>query len=364
MRTIFIFSFLLVMFISANAQNRDQIVDVTPAIKELFQQFDSCIENKEQNCIEILNKIIDKGKRENVPFLDYLYQRKAYYFWSHKELDSTRVYSLLAIKNPHPVEKQRRDVDAYNLLANSYYYRGALNTAIDYYLKIAVILEDGGNPLHLGYLYSNIAILLGEIGNGDKQIEYLLKSYKLLKENHDEKFIATIASNLALGYFHKQDTANVRKWAQEALTLSELSNDLVAKTQASLSLSLIEKDLNKSSQYAEQSVKHSNELGDNTHKANSYYRYADVLDKLGESQKALNYAKQAVNFAQEIGDNITLTKASNTVANIYFNLGQKEKSADFYHTYAIFKDSISSAENARKINDINVKYETEKKEKK
>lgn len=363
MRTIFIFTLLLMLLINANAQNRDKIVDVGSEFKGLFNDFDSCIEHKEQNCIQILNKIIAKGKQENVPFLDYLYNRKAFYFWSRQELDSTMVYSQLAIKNPNPNEKQRRDVDSYNLLANCHYFRGELNTALDYYLKIATILENRGNPLHLGYLYSNIATLLGETGNDNKQIEYLLKSYKLLEENQDKKFIATIASNLALGYYHKKDTINAIEWSEKALKLSELSNDLVAKTQASITLSLLEKDLNKASKYAEESVKYSDELGDKLHMASAYYRYSDALDKLGEGKKALNYAEQAVNFAEEVGDNLTLTKASYTAATIYFNLGKKEKSADFYHTYSIFKDSISSAENAREINEINTKYETEKKEK-
>src|SRR5690606_11429208 len=96
--------------------------------------------------------------------------------------------------------------------------------------------------------------------------------------------------------------------------------------------------------YAKQSVQYADELGDKTHMASAYYRYADVLYKLNESKKALSYAEQAVNLANDIGDNITLTKASFVAANIYFNLGLKEKAADFYHTYSIFKDSISSVE--------------------
>lgn len=362
MRILLFISFFMV-FIHVDAQNRDEIIDVGPEFKALFNKVDSCIAHQEQSCVEILDKIIEKGKQENVPFLDYLYGRKAFYFWNRQELDSTMLYSQLSIQNLNPIEKQRRDVDSYNLLANCYYFKGELNTALEYYLKIAAILEDGGNPLHLGYLYSNIATLLGETGNDDKQIEYLLKSYKLLDENNDERFIATISSNLALGYYYKKDTANVKKWAEKGIELSELSNDLVAKTQSYLTLSLIQKDLNKSLEDAKQSVKYSDELGDKIHMASAYYRYADVLNKLEKNQEALSYAKQAVDFAEEVGDNLTLTKASKTAATIYFNSGLKEKSADYYHTYSIFKDSISSAENASEINLINTKYETEKKEK-
>lgn len=362
MRTTFIFTFLLAICLNAHSQNRRN-VDVGPEFKILITELDNCIKVKDQNCLDISNVIIQKGKEENVPFLDYLYFKKAFYFINRNELDSTMVYSRLAIQNPNPVEHQRSDIDAYNLLANSYYFKGELNTAITNYLKVATLLENGGNPLHLGYLYSNIATLLGETGNINKQINYLQKSHNLLKNNNDERFIATVASNLGLAYYHIKDTVKADTWSKEALKLSELANDLVAKTQSSLTLSLIQKDLDKSLQYAEQSVAYANDLGDKTHMANAYYRYADILDQLGQGEKAAQYAEEAVNLAQEIGDNLTLTKASATAGKIYFNLGQKEKAADFYYTFSILKDSISSAENAREINDINTKYETEKKEK-
>lgn len=346
-----------------NAQNRDEIVDVGPEFKALFNEFDSCIEHEEQNCIELLNKIIEKGKQEKVLFLDYLYGRKAYYFWNHQELDSTIVYCRLSLENLHPDKKQKRDVEGYNLMANAYYYKGELDTAITYYLKVAEILEDGGNPVHLGYLYSNIATLLGETDNNAKQLEYLHKSYKLLNENNDERFIATIASNLGLGYYHTKDTINAIKWSEKALELSELSNDLTAKTQAHLTLSFLDKNPNKSLENAELSVKYADELKDGTHQARAYYRYADVLNQIGKPEKALDYAEQAVNLAQEIGDYVTLPQAAHTAAHISFSIGEKEKAADYFRAYTIIKDSISTNENARVINEIQTKYETEKKEK-
>src|SRR5690606_6112315 len=362
MRVLLFISFFL-LFFYAKAQNRDIITDVGPEFKALFNEVDDCIEKKGQNCIELINNIIEKGKRENVPFLDYLYGRKAFYFWNRQELDSTIVYCRLVLQNPNPIESQRTDLEGYNLMANAYYYKGELNTAINYYLKVAAILEDGGNPIHLGYLYSNIATLLGETNNDDKQLEYLQKAYKLLDENKDERFIATIASNLGLAYYHTKDTIKAIKWSDKALKLSELSNDLTGKTQAYLTLSLIEKDTNESLQYAEQALKYADELKDQTHQATAYYRYADVLNQLGESDKALNYAEQAVSFAQEIGDNVTLPRASFTAATIAYNLGLKAKATDYYRTYAIIKDSITPIENTREINEIQTKYETEKKEK-
>src|SRR5690606_28961422 len=98
-----IFYFFLFALLQANAQNRVD-VEVGPIYKELITELDDCISDKDRNCLEIANNIIEKGKREKVVFLDYLYFKKAFYFWNRNELDSVIVYSKLVIENQHPVE--------------------------------------------------------------------------------------------------------------------------------------------------------------------------------------------------------------------------------------------------------------------
>ncbi|PZD77109.1 tetratricopeptide repeat protein [Mesonia sp. K7] len=361
-RIVLIFSFVF-SFTFVHSQNRVENVSVGPAFLNLIDELDSCITSEGLNCIEIADKIIEKGKRERVDFMDYLYAKKAYYFLTRNEWDSVITYGRLALENPHPVEEERSDIWTYGHLVNAYYYKGDLDTAIDCCLKMAKILEDGGDPIELGRVYSNIAILLAQSNNTEKQIEYLQKSFKLLEENEDKGFIATAASNLGLAYLHKKDTINTKKWLETSLELAELSNDLVAKTQSNYILSTIEKDLNKSLQYSELSVKYADELKDKTSQSNAYYIHADNLYKLGKSDEAIYYAERAVNLAQEIGNKPSLLQAYKTAAGINYEFGKKVKAADYFNSYVILNDSISSAEKAREINEINTKYETEKKEK-
>lgn len=354
--------FLCFISISLWAQNRLD-PNLSPDYAKRIKEIENCLQSEHPNCTVLFDKLIHNGKKEKVDFLDFLYFKKAYYFMSKTEIDSAMRYANLALKNPNPVKKYRSDLDAFNLLGNVHYYKGNLDKAIKSYLKAAEILEEGGNPLHLGYLYSNIATLLGESGNDDKQIDYLKKSYALLKENNDQRFIATVASNLALGYYFKKDTAEVKNWAKKALELAEQSNDLVAKTQSNNVLSLIQKEEKKALVYSEKSIRFAEELNNPIYLASSYYRYADVLDRLGRDAEALNYAEKAVLASKEAGDNVNLMKASFTAAKINFKNGNKTKAADYYHTYSLFKDSISAGENAKEVNELNTRYETEKKEK-
>ena len=69
MRITLLFISLLMAFMNVHAQNRDKNVDVGPEFKILITELDNCIKT-DQNCIEISNEIIKKGKKEKVQFLD------------------------------------------------------------------------------------------------------------------------------------------------------------------------------------------------------------------------------------------------------------------------------------------------------
>lgn len=347
---------------SVHAQPRVELDNMDVAFKSRVDELKYCIKETKNDCSIQADALIQEGIAKQVPYLDYLYFQKAFYFMHRNELDSAIYYCEQSLKHPHPIEKYRSDLECYNTLANCYYYKGDLEKANNYYIEVAKILERGGNPLHLGYLYSNMATLLGEIGNDDKQIAYLHKSFQLLEANKDERFIATIASNLALGYFYKHDTAKVVQWANKALELGTQYHDLVAMVQGYFCLSHIDTSLQKSLMYAEKAVKYADELGDKIHQSTAYYRYAEALYQTGNRTAAIDYAEKSIDFSQEIGDIITLAKASITAANLYYSLGMKDKAADHYHRYNQYHDSIISVDNKRLINDLNTKYETEKKE--
>lgn len=355
--------FLGISLFSINAQERYKPVIVDTVYTKLLDELQQCRDTKNQNCESLSDKIIEKGKIEKVPFLDYLYYKRAFYHYVRNEYDAMIEFSLLAIKNPHPVKDQSSNLRAYNLLSAGYFIKGEIDKSISIDLKCASILENGGNQFLLADVYSNIATSLGETGNNKKQITYLKKSFKLLNSNNDTKFIASVASNIGLAYFHLKDTINSNKWSKYALKLSVSTNDLVAKAQSLFTLSYNEKDMTRALEYSQQSLKYADDLQNKTLMASSNDRMAEILYNLGQSDKAASYAEQSVNLAKETGDKLMLTRSSETAGKIYFKLGRKDKAADFYHTFSIYVDSISSALSAKEINEINAKYETEKNEK-
>lgn len=361
MRILLLFLFFFSSFF-ANSQNRLGS-NVSEEFKSLVAEIDQCIEDRNQECLKAVDELIEKGKSKRVPFLDFLYFKKARYFYFRNELDSTLYYGQLAIENFNPEEKHRSDIETHNLMANAYYFKGNKEAAMKYYLKNATVLENGGNPLQLGYLYNNLGALYGQLYDYKKEIEYKQKAFKLLEENNDENYLPLVASGLAQSHHRNKDTISAIKWANKTLSLSENSNNIRSKAFAYLSLSMVTKDNNEALGYAEQAVKNAEILKDKSIISSAYNLYAEILNDSGQPEKALPYAEKSVTIAEEIGDKMNLLGASLVAGNINFNSGRKEKAADFYHKYVNLKDSITSAEKDRIITELSVKYETEKKEK-
>src|SRR5690625_6776408 len=139
MKSKFFLLFLLLAIVKTVSQNRDENVYVGYEFQSLIDQLNECIQSKEEDCPELADRIIEKGIRDNVPFLDYLYFKKAFYLFSRNETDATIVYALKALEHLHPEENQRTEVTTYNLLRSAYYRNVNLETRLNYFILITTI---------------------------------------------------------------------------------------------------------------------------------------------------------------------------------------------------------------------------------
>lgn len=362
MRKLLLIIFFTLLFTNLFGQSR-----MDPEMSSFYvkhtEELKNCNPEKSENCDQLVKDLVQKAKKEKVPYLDHLYFSIAYWYVKQSDFDKAESYAKLALENPHPEPKFRSDLDVYNILGNCSYYKADLKKAIDYYVKAARILEEDPPSLRLGYLYSNIATLLGESGNDNKQLEYLKKSYSILDELKDTKFIATVASNLALTNYYTKDTAQVKIWAEKALKHSQSNPDLVAESQAYNCLSRIEKNPKTSLELAEKSVNAAKELGNPIYLATSFSQMAEVLNKLGRNKEALKFAEESIQYAEEADDFTTLMRSSRIAGNLHLENGNHSIASKHLNRYISLNDSIASKDISREINELNTKYETEKKEK-
>jgi len=98
-------------------------------------------------------------------------------------------------------------------------------------------------------------------------------------------------------------------------------------------------------------------------------RQAEVLGKLGEIYKlkqeypkALTYTQNGLRIAEEVGALALIIEATKNLSEIYERSGWDKKALEQYKNFARLKDSLFNAEKYKAITEMEVKYESAKKE--
>lgn len=190
--------------------------------------------------------------------------------------------------------------------------------AIDNYTKINDIRGISNNLTSLGAVYK-------EKKNYSKALEYDLKAVKLFEEQGDKNGLGRILNNIGVVYGDMHDFISSKKYYEDALKIHEEINDQRGICSDLTNLGL-----------ADLSLK----------------RYDDAL---GSFNKSLALSKE-IGILQEQSYNYE------ALSNLYKEKHDYENAYRFNVLFKKTNDSIFTSESANQLNELNTKYETEKKE--
>ena len=244
-----------------------------------------------------------------------------------------------------------------------YSFAGNYEKAAQYYLKAMETAEKAGDAQVLEYAMNNFAVLNMQIKNYRKGIETFEKLLRMAREKGDSQAEIEFLLNLATAYGEYGDLARSEQYLKSVYTSPNA--ELFYRTVAANNLSFV---CNRSGRYKE-AERYAREAIRAWEKLHNVQLYLQSLTNLSNSligQKRFREAKpvteklislaQTHHFKQEMVDGL------GNLAAIYEGLGRYRSALRYQKEYAAKKDSLLIEENLRQINELQVKYETEKKE--
>ncbi len=318
-------------------------------------------------------KVIEEGKASakaaNFNFgLTELVNTHGIYMDVTGKSDSAAHYFEKALKMSRDFGFKNIESMCINNLGMFNWNRGNYNEALDYFFQSLKMDEARQSEKSTSSSLNNIGLIYQEMNLNEKALEYHKKALEVReKYNLDNEQIAShnnIGINLKdLGRIdeailsYKKALALAKKLDNRIeyyKILDNLANAYHEKGDKDLALET----------YLEALKKKENYKGDERGMLSTYNNVATLYNEKNLPKVAKHYINEGFDLVKKYPE-IELVSADLylTMAESNYMLGNHEQARKQKQTYIKLKDSIFSEKNAQKIADLEVKYETEKKEK-
>lgn len=307
---------------------------------------------------------------------------------------------------------------AIGYIGGTYIFTSSYDKAMEYINKSLAINERIKSLLGLETDYMHLSILYGFKSNHPFELEYMLKALRISEKRGNIENEASIAVNLGFMYIQLKDYPKAMVYLDKGLELSlkladkskilytymnivtayqgqnkndsalaclekgkQIINGLADEDAVSVYYSTAAnfyQSINKQAiafGYLNKAMELNKKLGNNvnyvenilllikTIKNSSTKQLAEmgIPQKLKYS-KAINYAYQVLDLIKESGELDFQRDAYKELSELYAFEHDVNKSFEYYKRFIIFKDSIMNKDNVNSVANLQIQYETEKKE--
>lgn len=253
-------------------------------------------------------------------------------------------------------------------IGREHYSLGDYKSAMEHYEIARQIFEKNNIRTHE---YGTLLHFIGSVYKREHKSEIALKYYEqqlaLGKELGDQETVADALYLCAGRYGSLGDKEKELEYSLEALKMFKEMNDVrsIALMYGNLSGMYSERGDEKTSlEYLEEAYKMYRELGVKNKLAWIMSKLGRAYSKNGEHNKGIAIIKASIDLAKQSNRKKVLRLKENTydLAFAYYRKGDFQNAFDTYLDYEVYKDSLENQQNEYFLQDLEAKYETEKKE--
>lgn len=243
--------------------------------------------------------------------------------------------------------------------------QGNYPRALEHYKRALTIDEEIGNKEGMAMSLNNIGNIYSTQGNKDSALVYYKNALAIDRELGVKQGIAVELINMGKIYSDQGDTSAAISYYKEALAASEEVGDMESKAASISSMGAL---------YEEQ--------GENTRALKHFEEALAVYEVLGTPQgiaqaqatlgyyylgqnkeaRAIDFCLSSLDLAEEIGITATKRKACECLYRAHKALGNTGKALKYYEQMIEARDVLFNKENTKKLTQIQMQYEFDKKE--
>jgi len=284
----------------------------------------------------------------------------AYYMMSR--FDMAEEYLNEALKMAQVIDNEALEGRIYGALGNIYNRQSQYTVAIDNYLKALSIYEKSDDKLQTGRVCSNIGVLYQKLLNFDQALKYFERAQEIAIDLDDKSSLASIY--ISLSDIHiKSDREKAIDYAAMAIEMFRQLGNRFSEVDATLALAKIyysSDEYDKAEEVAEAALQISNDMESPFLISQSYVDLSNIY----YYQKKYKLSEEAARSAWE-NDSTDINLTNNILYNITrtnIHLGNADKAEAYLEKMRDQLEFYSNSEYQNALSELEVVYETEKKE--
>ncbi len=323
-----------------------------------------------------------------------------------KTPDEAINYAQQSLKLAEELGYNRGMSNGFHTMGSIKYYAGDYDKALEFLFKDIAISEKMGDKKGIATSYNTIGNIHAQRGEYDQALEFYLKSLTIREAFGDKKGMASSLGNIGNINLFKGDYAKALEYYKKDLAIFEELGDKRGMADSYNNIGLIyadQKDYSKALEYYFKDLALTQEMGDKEEIADSYGNIGQIHAKKGDVQKAFEYYQKSLTLRKEVGDKVGMADSYNNIGDLYMtqnrlkeakeqllhaleiakeiNLkpgmtsaylslsicdsasGDFKSAYEFHKLYSQFKDSIFNEDSNQQIEELQTKYDSEKKRK-
>jgi signal transduction histidine kinase len=238
--------------------------------------------------------------------------------------------------------------------------------AQEYFLESLNTAEEMNDKKNVSFALNNIGILFFRLKQYDKALEYYERALQLKLEHAEKASVSTAYNNIGLVYNNLKEFDKALLYFRKSMKIDKNTGNMHALCRVLNNIGLTWKhknDRKKSLQYFKESYDISREAGYNKGMASSLSNISTHYLEEGQFDLALEKGLEGEKLSIAIHSNNHLLNFYGQIAEAYEKKKNFELALNYYKKHFVLKDQIFSEESHNRIFEMQIRYETEKKEK-
>ena len=260
---------------------------------------------------------------------------------------------------------QERVADVLGNMGIIYKKQGDLPRALDHYQRSLTIKESMDDQRGIATTLTNMAVIHRDMRDMDKALYANLRALEILEEFDEPRLMAGALSGAGNVYFKMKNYAKALEYHERCLRLYEERGDQLGISVSLVNISNVyyeQDDLDPALEYLQRALDVQERINDRTGMTKSYNQTGRIMFKQGKLRQAVIDCGKGLEIAEAIESIHDRSHNCRCLYEAYKAMGDEENALRYHEEMIMLRDSLFNAENTKKITQLEMQYEFDKKE--